>query len=206
MTSFTCITPPALEPVTLSEMKAHARIDTSADDTLAGALIIAARQWAERYTGRAFITQTWRLYIDATPDRETEIELPRPPLLAVTSVQVFDNSDIGTIWPTGNYFVDTAREPGRLALRLGATWPVPSRLTNGIMIEFNAGYGSSASAVPEPIKLAIKQLAAHWYEHRGEAVVMSSTRHDAVANMGGINVPMVIQALLDPYRIQRLGM
>ncbi|MDD5585629.1 MAG: head-tail connector protein [Alphaproteobacteria bacterium] len=204
MTSLTLAEPPASEPVTLAEIKAHARIDTDVDDALVSSLVIAARQWAEQYTRRAFITQTWRLWLDDIPAGNFVI-LPRAPLQSVDSVMVFDDSDAGTVWASGNYFADTAREPGRLALRLGAAWPVPGRAVNGLMIEYATGYGDEADAVPEPIRLAIKQLAAHWYEHRGEAVIMSSSRHDAVANQAGVNVPMVIQALLGPYRLQRLG-
>jgi hypothetical protein len=45
------------------------------------------------------------------------------------------------------------------------------------------------------LNLAIKQIAAHWYEHRGEA----GAQTDAT------QMPLVIQSLLNPYRIQRLG-
>jgi uncharacterized phiE125 gp8 family phage protein len=221
MTSFTLLTPPAVEPVLLADMKAQARIDTTADDALATGLITAARQWAERYTGRAFITQTWRLWLDGGLGLEknwwdgveqgpvtilneaNSIQLPRPPLASVSNVQTFDNTDTGTVWDPGNYYVDTASEPGRIALRLGCVWPVPLRLVNGIMIEYVAGYGNDGSSVPEPIKLAIKQLATHWYENRGEAAVLARATRDASSSRATMNVPLVIQALLDPYRILR---
>lgn len=217
MTSFTLVTPPSVEPVTLADAKAQARIDTDADDALVTGLITAARQWAERYTARAFITQTWNLFLDAKPISCGEwwdgvrdgaiigrgnveaIILPRPPLISVVSVQTYDNTDTATVWPSTNYFVDTAREPGRVALRMGVTWPVATRLSNGIQVQYTAGYGADGSTVPEPIKLAIKQLASHWYENRGEAVVSSGLHR------GASMVPLVVTSLLDPYRVQRLG-
>lgn len=219
MTSFSLVTPPAAEPVLLADVKLHARIDTTADDTLVTNLMTGARQWAEHYTGRAIINQTWQMALDIWPaadqewwdgiregpisgfERTTYISLPRPPLVSVTSVQYFDNTDTPTLWPSSNYFVDTVRQPGRLALRLGATWPVPSRLSNGIVITYVAGYGSDGTNVPEPMKTAIRQLVTHWYEHRGEATIGSSGRGMASA-FNAVNVPMVIQALLDPYRIR----
>lgn len=219
MTSFSLVTPPAAEPVALTDTKLHARIDTTADDTLVTALITAARQWTEQYTGRAIINQTWQLAMDVWPaaneewwdgvrdgpisglERTTFVSLPRPPLVSVTSVQYFDNTDTAAVWPASNYFVDTVRQPGRLALRLGATWPVPSRLTNGIVITYIAGYGSDGTTVPEPIKTAIHQLVTHWYEHRGEATVGSNGRGMSSA-FNAVNVPMVIQALLDSYRVR----
>ena len=193
MTSFVLQTPPALEPVTLAEFKTHARIDSTGDDTLATGLIAAARQWVEQYTHRALITQTWRLWLDA-PTATNFIRLPQSPVLAVTSVQYFDDADNATVWSIGNYFVDLASQPARLALRNGAVWPSPIRCTNGLMIEYSAGYGATAAAVPEALKLAIKQIAAHWYEHRGEA-----SAPDAEL------LPLTALAILAPYRIAGLA-
>src|SRR5580692_8919211 len=131
MTAFKLITPPVEEPVTLADAKAQARVDTNIDDALIAALISGARQWAEHYTGRAFITQTWQMWLDLWPaafavwwegvhdgritglDEINYISLPRPPLASVTSVTYYDNSDNATVWAASNYFVDTVREPGR---------------------------------------------------------------------------------------------
>ncbi|MDE1901665.1 MAG: head-tail connector protein [Alphaproteobacteria bacterium] len=222
MTSFALLTPPAAEPVLLADAKQQARIDTTADDTLVTALITGARQWAEKYTGRAFITQTWQMALDLWPgavekwwdgvrqgpitglDKVNYISLPRAPLQSVASVTYYDDGDNATLWDSGNYFVDTVREPGRLALRMGAVWPVPTRLTNGIVIQYVAGYGDDGTAVPEPIKTAIRQLVAHWYEHRGDAATAPSARGGTVI-MPAVPVPLVIEALLDPYRIRYSG-
>lgn len=218
MSSFSLVTPPAAEPVALADVKLHARIDATTDDSLITTLITAARIWAENYTGRALIDQTWQMALDTWPspaedwwdgirdgaisglDRIAFISLPRPPLVSVTSVQYYDNTDTPTVWANSNYFVDTVRQPGRLALRMGAVWPVPTRLSNGIIITYVAGYGTDGSLVPEPIKTAIRQLVTHWYEHRGEATLTASSRNASAFN--AINVPMVIQALLDPYRVR----
>ncbi|MDE2030529.1 MAG: phage head-tail connector protein [Alphaproteobacteria bacterium] len=223
MTGFTLLTPPAAEPVTLADAKQQARIDTTADDTLVTALITGARQWAEEYTARAFITQSWRLTLDLWPgavekwwdgvkqgpitglDDINYISLPRAPLQSVTSVTSYDNADNGTLWDAGNYFVDTVRAPGRIALRMGAVWPVPLRLTNGIVIDYVSGYGSDGTSVPEPIKTAIRQLVAHWYEYRGEAATAPTSRSGSTIIRPAVPVPLVIQALLDPYRIRYSG-
>jgi len=193
MISLESVAPPAAEPVTLAEMKAHARIDTDADDALIGSLVTAARQWAEQYTGRAFITQTWRMWRDNSPDGYF-FTLPKPPLVSVTEFRIMDDGGEGEVWPEQNYFVDKYHEPGRLALRSGSAWPAERRFVNNYAIEFTAGYGNAAEDVPEAIRLAIKQLAAHWYENRGETILISPQNTE--------RVPLVIQALLDPYRIR----
>lgn len=218
MTSFIQTVPPAAEPVALADVKLQARIDTTADDTLVTNLITGARQWVEQYTGRALITQTWQFYMDVWPgvpepwwdgvrerpitalDSVQYVHLPRPPLASVNSIQYFDNCDNATVWPSSNYYVDTIRAPGRIALRMGSVWPVPTRPANGIMIEYVCGYGSDGTTVPEPIKTAIRQIIAHWYENRGEAATAPTNRGAVI--LPSVPMPLVIQALLDPYRIR----
>ena len=61
------ITPPALEPISLQEAKAHLRVDFGDDDDYISALITAARDFAEGFTRRAFLTQSWLLALDHFP-------------------------------------------------------------------------------------------------------------------------------------------
>ncbi|MEJ0062406.1 MAG: head-tail connector protein [Alphaproteobacteria bacterium] len=187
---------PAAEPVTLAEIKSHARIETSADDALLTNFIAAARQWTEQFTGRAMMTQSWRLWLDAWPMREDRciqwVELPRAPLQAVSEVRLYKRDGSFDTWSGANYQVDAAAQPGRLALPYDQAWPGTSRAVQAIRIDFTAGY-ASAALVPEPIKAAIRQLAAHWYEHRGAG---GATLHE---------IPYGVQALLAPYVVRSLS-
>src|ERR1700740_221680 len=61
---------PAVEPVDLATAKLHCIALVTADALIERA-IAAARQFAENKTRRAFITQSWTLYLD---------EFPRPGL------------------------------------------------------------------------------------------------------------------------------
>ncbi len=63
------VTPPAAEPVTLTEAKSWLRVDSddNTQDELIGELITAARNYCEKETGRAFCTQTWNLTLDRFP-------------------------------------------------------------------------------------------------------------------------------------------
>jgi len=201
MYSFSLVTAPAAEPVSLSEVKTYLRIATADDDTLLTALISAARQWAERYTGRAFITQTWQVALDSPPTDSNAVSLPRAPLQSVASVTYYSDNDAETVWAPSNYFVDTLREPGRLVLRIGATWPCSTRAANGIIITYAAGYGSNASSVPEPIRAAIRELVAYTYEHRGNEELLASARNNA----GTVPPCFAAQALLNPYRVRNAG-
>ena len=51
----------------------------SVEDTLISSLITAARQHCETFQNRAYITQTWELWLDAFPG-EDHIDIPLPPL------------------------------------------------------------------------------------------------------------------------------
>ena len=184
--SLTLVSPPAAEPVTLVEAKAHLKVDTTDDDALIASLITAARARAEWHTGRAFVTQSWTLWLDAWPPGGV-VEIPLPPLQSVTQVQTFALDDSASVLDPSLYQVDAASAPARLALK-GIFALANLRAVNAVKIAFTAGYGD-ASAVPAPVKQAILQIAADLYTHRGdEAEIVSSAA----------------AALLSPYRIFKL--
>lgn len=62
-------TAPAIEPVTVEEVRYFLRIDSDPgeDDALIGSLITAARQEAEKITRRQLITATWEMRLDEFP-------------------------------------------------------------------------------------------------------------------------------------------
>ena len=66
------------------------------------------------------------------------IELPRPPLLTVTSLSTFDEDDTETVYDASNYFVDTSSLTGRLVLKSSSSFPTDIREVNGIKITRHA--------------------------------------------------------------------
>lgn len=215
MTALNRTTPPSSEPLTLVEAKAHLRVSTSDDDTLISGLITATRLVCEEFTTRALITQGWRLWLDQFPGdsipwwdgmREGAharltvnrfINIPRAPLQSISAVTLYNDDDSSTIFSPALYFVDNAAEPGRLALRNNASWPTPVRMTNGINIDFVAGYGD-ASAVPQTLKQGMLVHIGQLYEHRGEGLRF---RGDQISVQ---SIPELVQAMYQPFRIQRL--
>lgn len=180
--SLQLITPPAVEPVTLADAKAHLKIDTTDEDALITTLITAARARAEWHTGRAFVTQSWILRLDAWP-HDGIAEIPLPPLQAISEVAVHTSDGVRTVLSSGDYWIDKVSEPGRLIIND----PPPNlRDQDCLEIAFTAGYGA-ASAVPAAVREAILQIITDLYTHRSEEPV----------GLAG-------QALLAPYRIFRL--
>jgi len=78
------VTPPAAEPLTLSQAKAFLRIEHSADDAAITTAIAAARQSAEQYLRIALLPQVWD-YVRANPC-EAVLRLPFGPAQSITSV------------------------------------------------------------------------------------------------------------------------
>ncbi len=185
------VTPPAVEPVTLAEVKAHLRLTTDADDDALALFIPAARQEAEAFTGRAFLEQTWALTLDTREIPTNGVRalvLPKAPLLGIDSVQTFAANDTATTLDPASYRAEVAYEPGRLALRETSSWPLPGRSTSGFVVTYRAGYGSDRASVPAALRLAVLHLVAHAYEHRGDE--SGAPARSAVA-----------ESLLRPFRL-----
>jgi uncharacterized phiE125 gp8 family phage protein len=184
----TLIAGPALEPVSLDEVKAHLRVDHDDEDDLLTAAIVAARSHVESATRRVLVAQTWRVHLDRWPRRRL-LRLPVGPLISVDEVRV-RSANGPTVVDAEAYVVDTASVPGRLFLSGDVLSPA-TRAPGAIEIDLTAGYGALASSVPSPLRHAIRMLVAHWYEQRG-----------AVADPSrGATVPLGFAALIAPYRI-----
>lgn len=165
---------PETYPVTLAEAKKHVRAeDFTDDDTLLTLYIQAATEYAESFTGRALIAQTWNLFLDVFP--AALIEIPLPPLIEVIGVFYLDADDVEREFAAENYVVDDASEPARITLASGAAWPSISTDKNSIRIQFRAGYLDNSSPqvanVPADIKAAILLHVGSLYAMREEVVV-----------------------------------
>lgn len=203
--SWGVLTPSAYEPVTVQEAKDHCRISGSADDTLVAALILAAREYVEAEAWRTLMPSVQALTLDAWPGSGA-IELPRPPLQAVTSVVYTDSLGAAHTLAPASYVADAAPTPGRIRLKTGSAWPADIlKESGGIVITYVAGVsaalaeaGTAAAIramVSERHKAAIKLIVGHLYENR-EAVAVG-------AGLTATSLPMGVSALLMPDRAFR---
>jgi uncharacterized phiE125 gp8 family phage protein len=146
---------------------------TFAEDTLLTNLIITATEWAEGYTRRKFINQTWDYCLDEFPDVDY-IRIPYGNLQSVTSIKYKDtDATETTMTVTTDYLVETnGANYGRIVLPYGEVWPSDTLYpSNPITIKFVCGYGAVASSVPYRVKAAILRLVAKMYESRGEDTI-----------------------------------
>lgn len=180
--SLTRQTGPAVEPVTLSEAKAHLRVDGNDSDAEITAMISAAREWCEQYLDRTLVHTQWVMRFDRFPtDGTHDIELPRPPMAmagtatAVTLAYTLEGGATAT-YATSSYRVDRHATPGAVKANYAGTWPPHLQDDNSISVTWWAGYGASGSDVPRSIRHAMLMLVAHWYEKRSTVLVGSISK------------------------------
>ncbi|MFZ1991864.1 MAG: hypothetical protein WAW96_19075 [Alphaproteobacteria bacterium] len=188
------IEPPALEPVSLDEAKLYLRVDTSAEDDAITLLIAASRGLFERETGLILLRQSWQLTLDKWPvrgaDSHRRVYLPLRPVLSVASA-VVSVGGVAVNIPDTDYHLDAEASPPRLIEQVAGLWPKPDVPAAGITVDFDAGFGDAADAVPAPLRLVVLKLVAEAYENRG------------VIEAGAALTPGVID-LLAPFREVRL--
>jgi len=99
----------ATEPITLAMARLHLRLDTEGsppshpDDTLVEALIVAAREAAEGYTGLAIAYQSYTLALDEFPD--AAIVLGKWPINSIASITYKDADNATQTLSSTNYFL-----------------------------------------------------------------------------------------------------
>lgn len=186
-------TPPSEEPISLATAKLHLRVTITQDDPLISALITAARELCEKEVRRAFVTRTYQLRLNRFPWNSPQvylpnysdermpsgtwgmIELPKPPLISVTSITYQDlNGTVQTLDPS-RYQVDAGGvTQGVIVPSYGMYWPQSRYNLDSILINYQAGYGA-ASAVPLGICQAMLLTIGHWYRNREAASPTSFT-------------------------------
>jgi uncharacterized phiE125 gp8 family phage protein len=170
------LAPPTEEPVSLERAKEHLRVSSAvtADDNLITLWIKAAREMTEDFTGRAWVTSTWRLTLANWPADDDGyggcVRLPVQPATAVTGVVYRDaNGDSVTMASDGSaYQTWLDHRPPLIAAAPRTVWPtVETGRLAAVQVTFTAGYGGAA-AVPEAAKAAMLLCLGYWYENRGD--------------------------------------
>lgn len=177
------------EPVTAEEAMAYLRVDNVDEKADIEALITVARGMVENFTGRALMTQTWKLTIDDWPG--DTIELARSPLASVTSVKYYPASGAAqATLSAATYHALTGPTPGQIVLKDGETWPDLAVRPDAVEVIFVAG-STTAEAVPAILRHAVLFAIAHLYENR------------TPVNIGNIvnELPFSLKHMLESYRV-----
>jgi len=164
-----------LEPVSTDEVKAHLRID--GEDLMLNLYRTAARQQAENYTGRAFLTKTIAIYNDTVP--RDKITLWNTPVKKIVKFKYRDESGKVQSLQDKDYLIQGSA-PEYLI-------PTSGQFPAGTDLRIEAVCGGvSRESVPSAIKAAILLTIGTLYENREETVK---------------RLPTSARNLLEPYRI-----
>lgn len=180
------ISGPAVEPVSLAELKEFMRIDagdSSQDNTIA-TLAVQARAYCEKFSCRRFVQQTWELSLDFFPGYidlklagqkvsspfvsgsnavltgiRYALVLPFPPAKSIVSFTYQNaNGQVTSMTEGTDYVADLLSQPPRLAPPFGSMWPVARVTLNAISIQWTLGY-----ALPIALSVAANAKAITGY-------------------------------------------
>ena len=180
------ITPPAIEPVSLARAKLFLRVEHDAEDELIADMISAARQRVESYLGASLIERERRIKTVICGDTLT---IKHRPIKSINAIHLIMNDGSAEIVSTDQYQVNLRMQPARVLMNSEAVSLTSRKDVSHAEIDITAGYGASEADIPTPLTQAILLLLAQSYE-RGEPL--------------GRDIPMMVQALLMPYRGLRL--
>jgi hypothetical protein len=219
--SLILVTGPAEEPISLAEAKAHLRVIYDDDDDLISALIAAARHYAESICRRAFVTQTWKLVLDAFPSPSSSLSeanyygqnwsiAPGPILMAkrdgvsgfeiypgvaqvqsVDSIQYVDTDGVLQTLDPSQYKVSLSSPIGRIVPAYGTSWPATRNEVDAVQVQFTSGYGAAAD-VPQGIKSWMLIRIGTLYENREEVAILPR---------GKVEPLPFVDRLLDGFRV-----
>lgn len=182
-----CLSPPAIEPVSLADLRDWLRVDGTAEDAILANLVATARLALEGHTRRGFIQQVWRFtYLSCGP--EGLMRLPLGPLRAISAIRWYDAAGLPTSLAAAAS--EMAQDDQRPAVRVLD----PAARANAARFDVDVaiGYGDTAADVPAPLRQAILMLATNWHARRGD--------HPET----GLTIPRAVTALVAPYRRARL--
>lgn len=199
---FVTVTTPATGlPFTIDMLRAYCRVLDDSDDERLTDMAKTAVEMIENITGRALQIQTLNYTFDAfasgrsiysdfwySPEPYGDvqnpcIQVPRPPLVSITSFKYYDESNVQrTLVENTHFRVDKLHSPGRLD-PIGV-WPATFDKVNAVELIYQAGYADLAC--PLRLSQAVKQLTAFWYDNP-----------DAAGTF-----PIVVTALTDDYVVR----
>ena len=186
-----------IEPVSQSEFSQFARIDSvdplNPETISIEQYITAAREMLEDEFGVAIAEKEYIVTWGRFPYC-TEILLPKPPLRSVVSLSYRDEAEADHVVDPALYLTKLGgdKNPGRIVLAPGASWPSDSLTSTGaVSARFRAGW--TYKNIPKALKQAIILLAAEFYKNREAAIVGNRSAVE------GRELPFSVSRLMRPW-------
>jgi uncharacterized phiE125 gp8 family phage protein len=189
---------PAVEALTLDDVKRHGRIDSADENAWLLSAIKAARQAIEGPTGAgvAIVAAQWRLPLDRFP---AEIWIPMGPVISIDAIFYRDAAGVLQMLAPARYQWRKGTFEARIKPAPGDTWPSTREQYDAVQVTFTAGFPGTESNPPdltgidEPLKVAMLMLIRHWDANR-ETVVVGEMPAE---------MPLGFTNLINRYRVGR---
>lgn len=177
------VTPAVLAPAALAELKDWLGITTSGDDAQLTALLRAALETCEAFTGTMPLQQACEELLPVTSDWQA---LSTRPVEAITTVDGLPAEGARFALPVQNYAIELDADGG------GRVLVTNPGAAGRIAVRFTAGLAPDWAGLPDGLRHGVLRLAAFQYREReGEATSALP--------------PAAVAALWRPWRRLRLA-
>ena len=180
----TVVTPAALAPAALSELKNWLGISITADDAQLGVLLRACLEMCEHFTGSMPLQQGCEEVLSASADWQV---LTARPVQAIIGIDGLPADGPRFALPVSSYAVDLAAD-GTGCVRVSNPGSA-----GRIAVRFTAGLAADWASLPDGLRHGVLRLAAFQYR----------AREDSTAS--GPLPPAAVAALWRPWRQLRLA-
>ena len=159
------ITEPGALPLSVADMRARLRIDSTSEDSELAAFLAAAASLIEGPDGIgiALMAQTWTLSLDHLPGRSS---LPGWPVTGLRAIRYLDGSgqwqDLDHM---SHYRLVAGRDPALWCLQRKDAQPGLAPGEGVVEIDYDLGRATAAEVDPGLVT-ALAMLAGHFYENR----------------------------------------
>jgi uncharacterized phiE125 gp8 family phage protein len=150
---------PTSEPITLAEARSQCNVSHVLDDARLAGLILDAREWAQGYTRRAFMAQTFDYYLHGFP---SEIRLPIGPVQSVTSITYYDAANALQTLAAAYYTADLVSVVPTIYPSYGYEWPDTYTRPNAVIVRLVAGYSDNHPDLLTVRQAMLLHVEAHY--------------------------------------------
>lgn len=178
------VTPAALAPAALAELKDWLGITAAQDDAQLYALLRAGLELCEQFTGLMPLQQVCEEVLAAIADWQW---LATRPVQAISQVDGIPADGPRFALPAANYAIDLDANGGGL-VRIGNPGSA-----GRVAVRFTAGLAPDWSNIPDGLRHGVLRLAANQYRHREDE------------SQQGAMPPAAVAALWRPWRRMRLA-
>jgi uncharacterized phiE125 gp8 family phage protein len=157
-------------PVTLADLKQHIQLSHNVDDHLLffgqGGFLADATQEIESRGQVSLIQQKRRILLDYLPCEDT-IYLNRGPVSTVTAIKYLDKAEAEQTLNASYYRAITKGRKNQVYFKSTTSGITTAEGSGVVWIEYTAGFGTNANAVPAQWRTLVAAVAYHLYERRG---------------------------------------